>query len=153
MTGIWVERLKFKDISKFSDFVKKFKTEESSKEVGIKKAKFLRFWALTEVFDYYFGFGPCFVAKSDNEIIGFCEGLNFLGKTYVGIGILEKFQGRGIGKLMIKCMKEYVKKNKLSTRTRVRVLKRNQRGNAFFKMQGFKIIKEGKKWNTWDKKI
>lgn len=68
-------------------------------------------------FDINVNSGYCFVASSNNEIIGFIlafETQPFLGDIYIRyIGIKPKYQGQGIGSLLYKALISKAKKNSI----------------------------------------
>ncbi len=153
ISNIRVEKLRLRDFIAMRDFIQAFMNEKSGKVSKASNLLFPEFGALSEIINSYFGVGPCFVAKAGDKIVGFLEIMNLPYKSLIGIGVLEEFQSKGIGRLLLKKTDKYIKKRVFGRTMCAKTLGENSRANAFFQMNDFKKYKTKKQWNYWKKKV
>lgn len=89
-----------------------------------------------------------FIAIKNNEVIGWCDAIpyNFEGMKHVaclGMGIIQKYRGKGIGSKLISLTIEHAKNKNNIEKIELEVFKSNKKAVEFYKKHGFKI--EGEK--------
>ena len=91
-----------------------------------------------------------FVAENDRELVGYLFAIGGNTKrtqhsTYIVIGILERYRGKGIGTVLFQQLEEWAKKSQIS-RLELTVVTKNEAGVALYRKSGFEI--DGTKRNS-----
>jgi uncharacterized protein len=149
---VQIKKLSRSEIPKLARFVNKMKKTTDAKNLNIQKIEDDILWGVKGVLSNEYKDGTFFIAKHEGEIIGYCMLFLKKGRMECGIGVLPKYQNKGIGTKLLETV--IFEAKRLDVKEIFAVIKsENEKTRKFFENNGFIVVSKENSKILMKKKI